>query len=60
MLACGIVAVVYVGRTWWNKTQTCNTECILKGSAEGKLRFSGGGRLNAGAYCECVGVAKEQ
>jgi len=45
---------------WWNKTQACNTECILKGSAEGKLRFSGGGRLNAGTYCECVGVPKEQ
>lgn len=52
-----IVALVFIGITWHSRSADCDAACRAKGATSGQLRFNGGGRLNLGAHCECVGSA---
>lgn len=52
-LAIGVL--LFIGWTCHSRTDECVAACRAKGATTGELRFNGGGRLNLGSHCECVG-----
>jgi hypothetical protein len=56
LAALAIGAVLLLGFTWHERRLACETACRASGATGGELRFNGGGRLNLGTYCECVGL----
>lgn len=56
LAALALGAVVLLGFTWHDRQLACETACRARGATAGELRFNGGGRLNLGSYCDCVGL----
>ena len=53
-----LVALIFIGITWHSRSADCDAACRAKGATSGELKFNGGGRLNLGASCECLGSAR--
>jgi hypothetical protein len=49
-----VVALLYIGYSWFSQVRACDRACALAGQGEGQLRFNGGGRFMSGTHCECV------
>lgn len=56
--ALAIGAALLLGFTWHSRAGECAAACRAKGAAGGEVKVSGGGRLNLGPRCECVGQAR--
>jgi DNA-binding transcriptional regulator of glucitol operon len=60
LLISSVIVVIYIAVYWWQSSRACSAECIQQGFANGELQFSGGGRFNMKAHCQCVGKTEAQ
>ncbi len=52
--ALAVLALAYIGYSWFSKVRACDQACAVAGQGDGELRFHGGGRFMSGTHCECA------